>query len=87
MGFTTDWFSHNIPVWDSVIPKTPGQNIIEIGSFEGKFFIIVLGKSKGVLRIEVGSLNSGLIGLMLQRTNYCVWSFYFFYFFPGVTDP
>jgi predicted O-methyltransferase YrrM len=36
MVFTSDWFSHNIPVWDAVIPKTPGQNILEIGSFEGR---------------------------------------------------
>ena len=40
-----------------------------IGSFVERFFYIVLGKSAGVLRIEEGSLNIGLIGVMLQRTN------------------
>jgi hypothetical protein len=40
-----------------------------IGSFVERFFYIVLGKSAGVLRIEEGSLNIGLIEFMLQRTN------------------
>jgi predicted O-methyltransferase YrrM len=36
MVFTSDWFSHNAPLWDAVIPKTPGQKILEIGSYEGR---------------------------------------------------
>ena len=36
MVFTSDWFSQNIPIWNSVIPKTSGQKILEIGSYEGR---------------------------------------------------
>jgi predicted O-methyltransferase YrrM len=36
MVFTSDWLSHNLPFWDSVLPKTPGQHILEIGSYEGR---------------------------------------------------
>lgn len=36
MVFTSDWLSQNLPIWDTVIPKTPGQRILEIGSYEGR---------------------------------------------------
>jgi cephalosporin hydroxylase len=43
--FTQDWFSHNIPVWEQLIPLLPerdpevGRWFIEIGSFEGRSMV------------------------------------------------
>ncbi len=37
--FTSDWFSHNIPVWDnykSLFFNKPNMHCLEIGSFEGR---------------------------------------------------
>lgn len=35
--FTQDWFSHNIPVWQQLVPLVPERRVaLEIGSFEGR---------------------------------------------------
>lgn len=38
--FTQDWFSHNIPLWEQLVPLLPGQPgsrwFLEIGSYEGR---------------------------------------------------
>jgi predicted O-methyltransferase YrrM len=35
--FTQDWFSHNIPVWQQVMPMVPERRVcLEIGAFEGR---------------------------------------------------
>ena len=35
--FTQDWFSFNIPAWESILGKFPARTcVLEIGSFEGR---------------------------------------------------
>lgn len=39
MAFTVDWFSKNIPVWESLFARLRGRpnlQVLEIGSFEGR---------------------------------------------------
>lgn len=35
-NFTQDWFTHNIPIWESIIDIYKPTNILEIGSYEGR---------------------------------------------------
>jgi len=38
--FTTDWFTHNLPVWDAYLmpylSKLNSPRVLEIGAFEGR---------------------------------------------------
>lgn len=45
-----DWFSSNIPVWESLLP--PVKNALELGSFEGRSSIYIASKL-----IEGGTLT------------------------------
>ena len=37
LHFTQDWFSHNIPVWQEIIPKMAKRDkFLEVGAFEGR---------------------------------------------------
>lgn len=44
-NFTTDWFTHNIPVWKKTLSNFEGQpniHYLEIGVFEGRSFLWML---------------------------------------------
>lgn len=34
--YTQDWISPYFPLWERLLPKTPGQRVLEIGCFEGR---------------------------------------------------
>ncbi len=36
MEFTKDWFTHNIPAWESLLEKTIPKRALEVGSYEGR---------------------------------------------------
>jgi predicted O-methyltransferase YrrM len=43
-GFTADWFSHNVPVWEKVLAPLAGRplNALEVGVFEGRSAVWLL---------------------------------------------
>lgn len=60
--FTQDWFSWNIPTWDSLLKNlTPRQRFLEIGCFEGRSTVWMLesGLEDGGTLISIDTFEGG----------------------------
>lgn len=52
--FTTNWFTHNIPIWrEHVLPRVaPGARFLEVGSYEGRSALWLTEHGIGVTCVD-----------------------------------
>ena len=60
--FSTDWFTGNIPTWNSVIARIQPARFLEIGSYEGRSACHVLTEAPGPDAISLHCIDPWSLG-------------------------
>ena len=61
--FTTDWFSHNIPVWNQLIEHVQPSSFLEIGSYEGRAACYMIERVGSLRPLEIDCVDTWQGGL------------------------